>query len=64
MLCAHTAAGRVTVANRLVTIRDAGGERAGEIADRPALRALLTEHFGFDLPEVERLRVPAIPEWS
>jgi N-hydroxyarylamine O-acetyltransferase len=64
MLCAHTAAGRVTVANRLVTIRDARGERVEEIADRPALRALLTEHFGFDLPEVERLRVPAIPEWS
>jgi len=24
---------------------------------------LLIEYFGFDLPEVERMRVPSIPEW-
>ena len=35
-----------------------------ELADRTALRELLAEHFGFDLPEVERLAVPAIPEWT
>jgi hypothetical protein len=28
------------------------------------LEGLLAEHFGFDLPEVERLAVPAIPEWT
>jgi N-hydroxyarylamine O-acetyltransferase len=35
-----------------------------ELADRTALRGLLAEHFGFDLPEVERLAVPAIPGWT
>jgi len=28
------------------------------------LRALLARHFGFDLPEIEQLRVPSIPEWQ
>jgi N-hydroxyarylamine O-acetyltransferase len=35
-----------------------------QLADRSVLRALLAEHFGFDLPEVETLRVPGIPEWA
>jgi hypothetical protein len=33
-----------------------------ELSDRTALRRLPVEHFGFDLPQVERLTVPAIPE--
>ena len=32
--------------------------------DRAALRRLLAEHFGFDLPEIERVAVPAISEWT
>lgn len=64
MLCAHTAEGRVTVINRELTIRGATGVRTAEIADRRALRAILAEHFGFELPEIERLRVPAVPEWA
>ena len=64
MLCAHTVDGRVTVMNRMLTIRDARGEHATEIADRATLRAILQEHFGFDLSDIEELRVPAIPEWS
>jgi N-hydroxyarylamine O-acetyltransferase len=35
-----------------------------QLADRRALRDLVIEHFGFDLPEIERLRVPSIPEWG
>jgi len=35
-----------------------------QLADRAALRALLVEHFGFDLPEVLHLRVPSIPGWG
>lgn len=35
-----------------------------ELADRGALRRLLAEHFGIDLPEVKHLTVPAIPEWT
>jgi N-hydroxyarylamine O-acetyltransferase len=61
---ALTPSGRVTVMNRDVTIRDGDVSSSSQLADRVALRSLLAEHFGFDLPEVERLRVPAIPEWS
>jgi hypothetical protein len=28
------------------------------------LRALLATDFGFDLPEVETMRVPGVPEWA
>jgi hypothetical protein len=27
------------------------------------LRLLLVKHFGFDLPEVETMRVPSVPDW-
>ena len=64
MLRALTPAGRVTVMNRDVTIRDGDDSRSYQLADRLQLRSLLAEHFGFDLPEVERLRVPTIPEWT
>ncbi len=56
--------GRVTVMNRDVTIWRDGVARASQLTDRAALRALLVEHFGFDLPEIERVRVPSIEEWS
>jgi N-hydroxyarylamine O-acetyltransferase len=51
--------------NRNVTLlRGADESTTMELADRAALRGLLAEHFGIDLPEVERLTVPAIPEWT
>jgi N-hydroxyarylamine O-acetyltransferase len=57
--------GRVTVMNRDVTITSEGGASdARPLPDRPALRALVREHLGFDLPEIETLRVPTIPEWA
>lgn len=64
MLRAFTPTGRVTVMNRDVTVWTGNTPQASQLADRQALRGLLTEHFGFDLPEVEMLRVPAVPEWS
>jgi N-hydroxyarylamine O-acetyltransferase len=64
MLRALTADGRVTVMNRDVTIRRGAASETRELADRTALRRLLVDHFGFDLPETERLRVPSVPEWS
>ena len=63
MLRALTPDGRVTVLDRDVTIWRGGVSERRQLADRPALRALLIEHFGFDLPEAETLRVPMIPEW-
>jgi|SRR5580704_9878947 N-hydroxyarylamine O-acetyltransferase len=64
MMSARTDGGRVTLMNRDLTIRRGDEPQATQLADRIALRALLVTHFGFDLPEVERLRVPSIPEWT
>lgn len=64
MLNAFTPSGRVSVMNKGVKIVSKGKEKKHEMADRKDLRALLAEHFGFDLPEVEAVRIPAIPEWD
>ena len=64
-LSAVTSDGRVNVMNRKVTLLPVAAEpTATELEDRKALRGLLREHFGFDLPEVESVAVPAIPEWT
>jgi N-hydroxyarylamine O-acetyltransferase len=55
---------RVTVANRDVTIAKDGRAEKTQLVDRTALRRLLSEVFGIELPEVERMRVPTIPEWG
>jgi len=60
---AVTPDGRVNIMNRDVTHLRAGAATTARLPDRTALRALLAEHFGFDLPEVETLRVPGIPDW-
>jgi N-hydroxyarylamine O-acetyltransferase len=64
MMSALTSDGRVTLMNRDLTTWRGKDSYLTQLADRAALRALLVEHFGFDLPEVERLRVPSIPEWT
>jgi N-hydroxyarylamine O-acetyltransferase len=64
MLRALRPEGRTSVMNRDVTVVRDGKTEKYQLADRKALRTLLTGHFGFDLPDVERLRVPAVPEWS
>ena len=64
MLRALTPDGRVSVMNRDVTVLRGAASEKRELADRTALRELLVAHFGFDLPEAERLRVPTVAEWS
>jgi N-hydroxyarylamine O-acetyltransferase len=65
MLRAITADGRVSVMNRTLTRRhDGGGEEKQVLESRTALRTLLNEDFGFDLPDVEGVRVPSVPEWT
>jgi len=64
MLRAMTPDGRVTVMNRNVTIRAKGETASHQLDDRTALRRLLHEVFGIDLPEAEVLCVPSVPEWS
>ena len=54
----------MTVMNRNVTIRANGEIGSRQLDDRTALRRLLQEVFGFDLPEAEMLCVPSVPEWS
>lgn len=64
MLRAVTPEGRISVINREVTIRrDDATPRTYTLEDRAALRALLAEYFGFDLPEVLALRVPTLAAW-
>ena len=60
MMSAMTDKGRVNVMNRDVTMP--GGETR-QLADRRELRDLLAAYFGFDLPEAETVRVPAIAAW-
>lgn len=63
MMSAVTPRGRVNVMNQDVTYIGADGAARSQLKDRSALRALLAEHFGFDLPESETLIVPAIAGW-
>ena len=63
MMRAFTDDGSVTVMNRAVTTWHGDSPRTSVLADRAALRTLARESFGFDLPELEQLRVPSIPEW-
>ncbi len=63
MLNAMTDDGRVSVLNRDVTIVRDGAVTTARLADRADLRALVAEYFGFDLPEIETLAVPAVADW-
>ena len=56
--------GRVALHNRDVTVTRGGATEVRQLPDRGALRELVAEHFGFDLPEIGSLRVPTIPEWN
>jgi N-hydroxyarylamine O-acetyltransferase len=56
--------GKVAVSNREVTIIERGQTRASVLADRDELRTVFATRFGFDLPELARVRIPAIPEWA
>ena len=64
MLRAFSPRGRVSMMNRDLTVRDATVEEKSVVADRATLRSILAADFGFDLPDVERMVVPAIPEWQ
>ena len=55
---------RISLLNRELTIRCGDAVERSQLPDRAALRTLLADHCGFDLPELEALRVPTIPEWG
>lgn len=60
---AVTAEGRVNIMNQGVNVIRHGVAEGSELADRKALRALVAAHFGFDLPELETMRVNGVPDW-
>jgi N-hydroxyarylamine O-acetyltransferase len=64
MIRALTPEGRVSAMNRDVTIRRGHEVETRQLADRAALRRMVAAHFGFDLPELDHLRVPSVPEWT
>jgi len=64
MLRAESGDGCIFVMNRNVKTVRADAVVETTLADRAALRAMLSTRFGFDLPEVLSLRVPTIPEWE
>ncbi|HEY1726964.1 MAG TPA: arylamine N-acetyltransferase [Candidatus Baltobacteraceae bacterium] len=64
MMSIVTPTGRVSVMNRDITFHDGDDVMPMQLADRRAFRNLLVEHYGFDLPEFDTLRIPAIPEWD
>jgi N-hydroxyarylamine O-acetyltransferase len=55
--------GRVTAMNRDANLWHGNMPRPTLLADRLALREFIVTYFGFDLPEIEQLKVPTIPEW-
>lgn len=63
-LRALTPTGRLSVVGREVTLREGRVVQHWTLRHRPALRALLQRHFGFDLPEVLTMRVPSVPAWD
>jgi N-hydroxyarylamine O-acetyltransferase len=64
MLQAITKDGRVTAMNRDVKFWRNGMAREKQIETRSELRRLVIDHFGFDLPEIEGLVVPAVEGWG
>jgi len=61
---AVTREGRVNVMNQGVHILRNGAVEAARLEDRKALRSLIVRHFGFDLPELETMRVDGVPGWQ
>jgi N-hydroxyarylamine O-acetyltransferase len=61
---AVTTDGRINIMNQDVHMIRNGTAELTQLADRKALRALVVQHFGFDLPELETMRVDGGPGWQ
>ena len=60
---AVTKEGRINITNQDVNFIRDGALEPVRLPDRKALRQLVAEHFGFDLPELETMKVDGIPDW-
>lgn len=56
--------GRATVMNQDLTIRIGGDKETVMLKTRHALREIVVKYFGFDIPEIETMTVPAVPDWT
>ena len=56
--------GRINVMNQGFQVIRNGVAEPGQLEDRKALRSLVLEHFGFDLPELETMQVNGMPGWQ
>lgn len=56
--------GRINVMNQDVNIIRNGATELAHLPDRKALRTLVAEYFGFDLPELETIKVDGVPDWK
>lgn len=63
MMRTYTADGEIRIRNRDVTRIRGSETETYQLADRKQLRELVATCFGFDLPAIESLHVPAIAEW-
>ncbi len=61
---AVTREGRVNIMNQGVHIIRNGAIEPSQLTDRRALRSLVAQHFGFDLPELETMRVDGVLGWQ
>lgn len=64
MASAAIPGGRVSIMSSGVTLRRDGVTEASVLPDRAALRALVAQHFGFDLAALETMPVSAVPGWD
>jgi N-hydroxyarylamine O-acetyltransferase len=55
--------GRVNIMNQEAHIIRNGTAEPFHLVDRKALRSFVAQHFGFDLPELETMRVDDVPGW-
>jgi N-hydroxyarylamine O-acetyltransferase len=63
MMRAYVDGGQIRIRNRDVTLTRGAETQTYQLADRAQLRALVAQHFGFDMPALETLHVPQVPEW-
>ncbi|HUS30553.1 MAG TPA: arylamine N-acetyltransferase [Kofleriaceae bacterium] len=64
MARAFTDDGEVRISNRDVTRTRGGQTETFVLPDRRGLREVVAAHFGFDLPALDSVCVPSIPEWA
>jgi N-hydroxyarylamine O-acetyltransferase len=60
---AVTKEGFVNIMNQDASIVRDGAVQPARLADRKTLRLFVAEHFGFDLPELETIKVDGVPGW-